>query len=95
MTQQNAAMSEEATAASRLPLANESEILLSLVSQFRATAPADEDLRRQLETAAPHAFATREAGGGAARARLGRPTDGRRSATAAAVAIEDDERLEF
>ncbi len=93
MTQQNAAMSEEATAASQ-SLANESETLLSLVSQFRATANDDGDLRRQLETAAPHAFAAREAGVGPARARHGRPADGRRSAAAAAVAIEDDE-MEF
>ena len=91
MTQQNAAMSEEATAASQ-SLANESEILLSLVSQFRASAHDDGDLRRQLETAAPHAVAPREARIAAARARHGRPTGGRRYATAAAAAIEEDEQ---
>jgi methyl-accepting chemotaxis protein len=59
MTQQNAAMSEEATAASQ-SLARESEILLKLVGQFQAAAHDDADLRRRLEAAAPHAFVPRE-----------------------------------
>jgi methyl-accepting chemotaxis protein len=56
MTQQNAAMAEEATAASR-SLTNESEQLAGLVRQFRTkrTAAAN-GLRAELAAVAPHAF---------------------------------------
>jgi methyl-accepting chemotaxis protein len=56
MTQQNAAMAEEATAASR-SLTGESEQLAGLVRQFRTkrTAPAN-GLRAELAAVAPHAF---------------------------------------
>lgn len=62
VTQQNAAMSEQATAASQ-SLAQESAALIGLISAFCIDERHDEpigappDLRRQLEKTAPHAFA--------------------------------------
>ena len=56
MTQQNAAMAEEATAAS-LSLARESEKLSDLVGQFEVgNVDAEKTMRRELKKVAPHAF---------------------------------------
>ncbi|MCW2283285.1 methyl-accepting chemotaxis protein [Rhodoblastus acidophilus] len=64
VTQQNAAMSEEATAASQ-SLAQETDRLATMISEFRifhaqegARRRAPERLRRELEKTAPHAFRT-------------------------------------
>jgi methyl-accepting chemotaxis protein len=92
MTQQNAAMSEEATAASQ-SLARESETMLSLVAEFRAASSDDRNLRRQLEAAAPRAFARRAADAPPAASRAKpRPAGAARSpaATAAAPAAEEE-----
>ena len=59
-TQQNATMVEESTAASHA-LSKETSELTRLVEQFRLADPGDEDLRRTLKSAAPHAFAKRAA----------------------------------
>jgi methyl-accepting chemotaxis protein len=55
MTQQNASMAEQATAASR-SLATEGQELSRLVGQFNTRSSDGRDLRRELEKAAPHAF---------------------------------------
>jgi len=55
-TQQNATMVEESTAASH-SLSKEMGELTRLVEQFRLAEPGEADLRRNLKTAAPHAFA--------------------------------------
>jgi methyl-accepting chemotaxis protein len=68
MTQQNAAMAEEATAASR-SLAQESERLSDLVGQFEVGGVRrDEAMRRELKKAAPHASRHRSGQRSAARA---------------------------
>jgi methyl-accepting chemotaxis protein len=59
-TQQNATMVEESTAASHA-LSRETSELTRLVEQFRLAEPGDEDLRRNLKSVAPHAFAPRAA----------------------------------
>ena len=97
LTQENAAMSEEATAASH-SLARESETLVNLVGQFRAATIDDANLRRQLEAAAPHAFVAHEADAHTrpARAKPGKPAAVvRSSAGAAAVASAEEEWSEF
>ena len=58
MTQQNASMAEEATAASQ-SLASEGEQLSRLVGQFAISKVSDDALRRQLKAAAPHAFSAK------------------------------------
>jgi methyl-accepting chemotaxis protein len=65
-TQQNAAMSEEASAASR-SLAQESGRLAQLVGQFQIARRADDSIRRELKKVAPHVFAERERAPAAAR----------------------------
>jgi methyl-accepting chemotaxis protein len=55
-TQQNATMVEESTAASH-SLSQETSQLKSLVDQFRVGDDKHPALRRELEKAAPHAFA--------------------------------------
>ena len=55
-TQQNATMVEESTAASHA-LSRETSELSRLVEQFRLAGAGDEDLRRDLKSVAPHAFA--------------------------------------
>ena len=58
MTQQNAAMAEESTAATHT-LADESEHLAKLVSQFKVRDSGrgrEETMRRELRDTAPHAF---------------------------------------
>jgi len=55
VTQQDAVLVEQASAASR-SLANESRTLSSLTGQFRFENCADEALRRELKSVAPHAF---------------------------------------
>ena len=55
-TQQNATMVEESTAASG-SLSQEMGLLAKLIEQFRVHDPADTQLRRDLKTVAPHAFA--------------------------------------
>ena len=101
MMQQNAAMSEEATAASQ-SLEREGEILLNLVGQFRAASRDRADMRADMrqagETAAKHAFNRHEADTAPVAPRA-KP---RRSAAAAhlkgsatAVALAEDEWAEF
>ena len=58
VTQHNAALAEEMTAASHT-LSAESEKLSGLIGQFRFGDRATETLRRELRSAAPHAFAQR------------------------------------
>jgi len=55
MTQQNASMAEEATAASQ-SLATEGEQLTRPIRQFAVSKVSDDDLRQQLKAIAPHAF---------------------------------------
>ncbi len=55
-TQQNATMAEQANAASSA-LAKETAGLTELIGQFNLGAAAEPDLRRELQKAAPHAFA--------------------------------------
>jgi methyl-accepting chemotaxis protein len=55
VTQQNAAMSEEASAASR-SLAEHGERLAELIGQFRIERGKEDAIERELRTAAPHAF---------------------------------------
>jgi methyl-accepting chemotaxis protein len=57
-TQQNAAMSEQATAASQ-NLAQETERLSLLISEFKVARASESNIRRELEKAAPHAFRSR------------------------------------
>ena len=100
VTQQNAAMSEEATAASQ-SLAQESGVLSGLIRGFRiaeqeaaAHAPAPAlDLRKQLQKAAPHAFArpAPAPAPGAGKPAL-RAAAGGRAAPAPAAAADDDWR---
>ena len=97
MMQQNAAMSEEATAASQ-SLEREGETLMSFVGQFRTASGDRVDMRRPGETAATHAFNRHEADTPPAAPRA-KP---RRSAAAthltggaAALAIAEDEWAEF
>ncbi len=100
MTQQNAAMSEEATAASQ-SLAEQGERLTQLIGQFRIERSAEDPIERELRRAAPHAF--RQAGapapdaGRRAPARTSAPAgQPRRVATAGgasrALAAEADDR---
>ena len=57
MTQENAAMVNQSTATSR-SLSHETAQLADLISQFRlGDADGDDSLRRELQKAAPHAFA--------------------------------------
>jgi methyl-accepting chemotaxis protein len=57
MTQRNASMVEESTAASH-SLSEETEQLSGLIGQFRLGRATENDdaLRRELQKAAPHAF---------------------------------------
>jgi methyl-accepting chemotaxis protein len=69
VTQQNAAMVEQSTAASHA-LAEETEQLSLLIGQFQVGRP-DEDsdqIRRQLREVAPHAFAAKSPAANGARA---------------------------
>ena len=94
VTQQNAAMSEQATAASQ-SLAQESGVLSGLIRAFRVgaqdaapTAPAV-DLRKQLKKAAPHAFARPAP---APAPSVGKPTLRAAAGGRAATAADDDWR---
>jgi methyl-accepting chemotaxis protein len=55
VTQQNAAMVEEATAAART-LAGEADALARMIEHYRIGQSADDSLRRELRRVAPHAF---------------------------------------
>jgi methyl-accepting chemotaxis protein len=56
VTQQNAAMAEQSSAASR-SLSQETVQLASLIGQFKVgSAQNDDAMRQQLQRAAPHAF---------------------------------------
>ncbi len=99
-TQQNAAMSEQASAAGQ-SLAQESGRLSELVGQFQIGRGGDDPLRRELKKVAPHAFAERESAAPveAPLTRTGRPAakavanaSGRRAAVAEAA---DDSWKEF
>ena len=74
-TQQNAAMVEQSTAASR-SLSLETEQLAELIGEFRVHVAQDDPMRRELQNAAPHAFQTRAA----ATARSGARAEPRRPA---------------
>ena len=56
MTQQNASMAEEATAASQ-SLATEGDELARLIGEFAISNGVEDDLRQKLKAPAPHAFA--------------------------------------
>ena len=71
MTQQNASMADEATAASRA-LATEGEELARLIRQFAISQVAEDDLRQELKAVAPHAFPAKGEPAAAARRRAGR-----------------------
>jgi methyl-accepting chemotaxis protein len=105
MTQQNAAMAEEATAAS-VSLSRESERLSRLVAQFAVSGAraessprADSNLRAELRRAAPHAFAGRQTEKPpVAESQPSRPlrvASGGRGAEAVAVAQDDDDWKSF
>ena len=82
VTQENAAMVEQSTAATQA-LGRETAQLANLVAQFHVGADAGEDaLRRELKKAAPHAF--RPA------ARPARPAPAKRVVNGPAVASTDD-----
>lgn len=91
MTQQNASMAEEATAASQ-SLATEGEQLSRLIHQFAVSEVSQDDLRQQLRTVAPHAFRTKAEPASAARPRAVRQGAAR---AGAAAAVEADEWREF
>ena len=55
VTQQNAAMVEETTAAARA-LAGEADALARMIEQYRIGQSADDSLRHELKRVAPHAF---------------------------------------
>ena len=70
VTQQNAAMVEESTAASHM-LTQETVNLMSMIGQFQVGRPAsDLSMRRELQKAAPHAFAQPKPSAGKARPAL-------------------------
>ena len=81
MTQQNASMAEEATAASQ-SLAAEGDELGRLMGEFAIANGVEDDLRQKLKAAAPHAFAKeadpalRPVKRAAAGAQLGAPARG-------------------
>jgi methyl-accepting chemotaxis protein len=56
VTQQNAAMAQEATAATH-SLTHEADQLAQLVGKFQLSEPASDVIRNQLKKVAPHAFA--------------------------------------
>ncbi len=89
MTQQNASMAEEATAASQ-SLATEGEQLSRLIRQFAISQASEDDLRPQLKAVAPHAFPAKPEPATAARQRAGRRVAARGGANA--VAEADDWR---
>jgi methyl-accepting chemotaxis protein len=98
-TQQNAAMSEQATAAAQ-SLSQETDRLAQLVGEFRIAHASDRVIRRELEKAAPHAFAQRgralpapsaaEARPKRAMAKAAKPSLVGRLAAAAVKTNEDD-----
>jgi methyl-accepting chemotaxis protein len=93
VTQKNAAMVEETTAAAHA-LAGETEELGRLVARYQIRQTEDDPLRAELKKAAPHAFrepAKAGASGAAAQARA-KPESVRRSA-AKAVANGSGSRL--
>ena len=81
MTQQNAAMAEEATAASQ-SLATEGEQLTLLVQQFTISKVSEDDLRQQLKAAVPHAFPAKREPTAAIRQRALKRVDARGGARA-------------
>ncbi len=91
MTQQNASMAEEATAASQ-SLATEGEQLARLIGQFDVSQVSEDSLRRQLKAAAPHAFRANAEPAPAARPRAATRPAVRGGAAAAA---ESDDWREF
>ncbi len=91
MTQQNASMAEEATAASQ-SLATEGEQLSRLIKQFAVSKVSEDALRRQLKAAAPHAFRAKLEPALSARPRAVRRIPATSEATAAA---ETDDWREF
>ncbi len=96
VTQKNAAMVEETTAASHA-LSNETEELGRLVSRYRIRQAADDPIRRELKKAAPHAFreAPKKASLTKAPAAAHKPEPVRRPAAKAVVNGSDDGWQEF
>jgi methyl-accepting chemotaxis protein len=73
VTQQNAAMVEESTAAS-YALAEETEQLSVLIGRFQVErTEEDESLRRQLQKVAPHVFSGKSAAANGARSEAVEP----------------------
>ncbi len=89
MTQQNASMAEEATAASQ-SLATEGDELSRLIRQFVVSQAPEDDLRQKLKAAAPHAFRVK-AEPDAASHRYKRVAEGGR----AGLSAETDDWREF
>ena len=86
VTQKNAAMVEETTAASHA-LAGETEALNGLIERYQVGGLAEDPLRAELKKAAPHAFhdASKTASPSEAPARTARPQPARRPAAKAAA----------
>ena len=91
MTQQNASMAEQATAASQ-SLATEGEELSRLIHQFSVSQVLADDLRQQLKAVAPHAFAAKAEPAAAARPKALKRTAVR---VGAGAAVEADDWREF
>lgn len=105
VTQQNAAMSEQASAASE-SLAEQGERLAHLIGQFRIGQSSDKAIERELKKVAPHAFREPRApasdGGRRPSARAATPAPGPRrvapaggSSRASAAAHQEHDWTEF
>ena len=100
VTQQNAAMVEETTAASHA-LSRETVELTQLIGRFQTRHVAEDPIRAQLKKAAPHAFreAPKHASAGGAPAPVRRPAPraavATRSRAGAAASGGDDDWQEF
>ena len=78
VTQQNAAMVEQSTAASH-SLSQESEQLSSLIGQFRlGRAKANTEMRRELQKVVPHAFQAKPKAGASGAQQVAGPAQTRR-----------------
>ncbi len=84
VTQQNAAMSEQANAASQ-SLAQATDELARMIGQFKISRDVEGSIRRELESAAPHAFGKRATSARAEPAAAFRP---KREAKPAALAAK-------
>jgi methyl-accepting chemotaxis protein len=96
VTQQNAAMAEESSAASQ-SLAEQGARLAQLISQFRIERSAEDPIERELKKAAPHAFRLADApdAGRRGSARASAPAARPRRVGAARSAAENHDWTEF